>query len=320
MSGFWGYSTNSAVSAVGSGASSSDGYVAFFVNSTDVAGDNDLYWDRETNTLQLGGASSLAWETSSKISNGKTDGNILLTNAASNDFNFLQLGGTTSSYPALKKSGTGIQAKLADDSNFTNFTALNLAAWGFVRVGPAGYFYWTTRSYIYSDSDGSIRLTNNANNDFSLLQLGGTTADFPALKKVGDGIHIRVASDDAYGTLTTGDLEITGQSWGPSPPTSTPSGTTQNIDWSQGNYQILDLEDATGDVALTFSNERAGSSYIIEIIQDSAVARDISSWPANVKWTGGVTPVISAGNNAVDIVNIHYNGSTFYASIKQDYS
>ena len=39
---------------------------------------------------------------------------------AGGDFNRLQLGGATSSFPALKRSTTSLQARLADDSAFTN--------------------------------------------------------------------------------------------------------------------------------------------------------------------------------------------------------
>jgi hypothetical protein len=47
------------------------------------------------------------------------DGNILLNNNARTGFDRLQFGGTTSSFPALKRSTTTLQARLADDSDFT---------------------------------------------------------------------------------------------------------------------------------------------------------------------------------------------------------
>lgn len=45
-----------------------------------------------------------------------SDGVALLQNAAVNDFGRLQFGGTTSSFPALKRSTTELQVRLADDS------------------------------------------------------------------------------------------------------------------------------------------------------------------------------------------------------------
>jgi hypothetical protein len=44
------------------------------------------------------------------------NGNIRLTNAAVNDFDRLQFGGTTSSFPALKRSSASLIVRLADDS------------------------------------------------------------------------------------------------------------------------------------------------------------------------------------------------------------
>ena len=50
--------------------------------------------------------------------NCPADGVLLLTNWNINDFNRLQFGGTTSSFPAIKRSSTTLQARLADDSAF----------------------------------------------------------------------------------------------------------------------------------------------------------------------------------------------------------
>lgn len=45
-----------------------------------------------------------------------SDGVFTLLNTAETDFGRLQFGGTTSSFPALKRSATILQARLADDS------------------------------------------------------------------------------------------------------------------------------------------------------------------------------------------------------------
>lgn len=49
-----------------------------------------------------------------------SDGVFKVANNANAGFDRLQLGGTTSSFPALKRSTTTLQARLADDSVFTN--------------------------------------------------------------------------------------------------------------------------------------------------------------------------------------------------------
>jgi hypothetical protein len=50
----------------------------------------------------------------------ESDGVVSFRNAGLSDFNRLQFGGITSSFPALKRSTTSLQARLADDSAFTN--------------------------------------------------------------------------------------------------------------------------------------------------------------------------------------------------------
>jgi hypothetical protein len=61
--------------------------------------------------------------------NGRTemrasaDGNLLLNDTAGTSFGRLQFGGTTASFPALKRSGTILEARLADDSGFAPLTA-----------------------------------------------------------------------------------------------------------------------------------------------------------------------------------------------------
>jgi len=120
---------------------------------------------------------------------------------------------------------------------------------------------------------------------------------------------------DAYG-----NLQVHGQSFPVLPATLLPSGTTQIIDWNDGNFQILDLESATGDVTVTLINGKPGASYALEVRQDSATPRDII-WPDSVTWSGGgVTPVISAGADAVDVVSFIYNGATYRTNIGQDFS
>lgn len=260
----------------------------------------------------------LGWQNKSVIKS-ESSGRIVLLDNAQSSFDLLQFGGTSAAFPALKPSGVELQARTATDSGYANFRANNIIAHtGYLRANSARTIEWFLSSKMSAPSDGSITLTNTAETGFNLLQFGGTTEDFPALKKVGNGIHVRVASDDAYGMMTVGDLEVTGQMWGPSPSTLTPTGTTQDIDWSNGNGQILDLESATGDVTVTFSNAHARTSYTLEVIQDSATARDIE-WPSNMKWQGGVPPVISPGNNAIDIITIYFNGESFYGSVGPDY-
>lgn len=61
----------------------------------------------------------LFWSNSTTFNN-RADGVLTISNYAENGFGRLQFGGTTSSFPALKRSTTSLQVRLADDSGYTN--------------------------------------------------------------------------------------------------------------------------------------------------------------------------------------------------------
>ena len=109
------------------------------------------------------------------------------------------------------------------------------------------------------------------------------------------------------------------------PQTLTPTGTSQAINWTNGNVVILDLGSATGDVTLSFTNETAGASYFIQIIQGS-VSRNVE-FPVEVKFageTGIYTLAVTPTNNAIDVVALtcvdDTNGSeVLLANVSQNY-
>lgn len=100
--------------------------------------------------------------------------------------------------------------------------------------------------------------------------------------------------------------------------TLTPAGTTQTIDFSNGNVQVLDLDSASGDVTVTLSNPASGSYYTIFIIQ-AATPRNVI-WPVTAKWPGQVAPILSQANNAIDKVYLFWNGTEYRGDWEQNYS
>lgn len=71
----------------------------------------------------LAGASSFIGISNRLLLTAASDGVISLTNFAGTDFGRVGLGGLTSAFPAIKRSGAGIQFRLADDSAFTSVQA-----------------------------------------------------------------------------------------------------------------------------------------------------------------------------------------------------
>lgn len=114
------------------GSSAADTRVCFNDGGVLSCGDAGLTYNKTTDTLTVATdvfvgrdvrAGSSFYFASSSIIRAPADGQISLTNAAGNDFSRLQFGGTTSSFPALKRNGTIIEARLADDSNRANLAA-----------------------------------------------------------------------------------------------------------------------------------------------------------------------------------------------------
>lgn len=100
--------------------------------------------------------------------------------------------------------------------------------------------------------------------------------------------------------------------------TMAPVGTTQTVDLNNGNTQKLSVASASGNVTLTISNPQEGALYRLFIIQ-GATPREIV-WPASVKWPQGQAPILSTANGSIDIVELYYDGTNYFADWQVDFS
>ena len=69
---------------------------------------------------------------------------------------------------------------------------------GDIQATSGGQIRWSGRTILNSLVDGNLLIRNSAGSGFSLLQLGGTSSSFPAIKRNGTGIDFRLADDSAY--------------------------------------------------------------------------------------------------------------------------
>jgi hypothetical protein len=172
-----------------------------------------------------------------------------------------------------------------------------------------------------------VRFTDGAT-EYKEYYLGGPIYNYSSYfvsgsrisgsSELSGSLRMSGSSDFNGNVMITGSIEVTGSITSLLTTTLLPAGTTQTIDLSNGNSHVIDLNGASGDVTLTLSNGRAGASYIIKIIQ-GATARDIT-WPGTVKWPDAVVPVISTGEDDVDIVSLFFDGTNFYATAGQNFS
>jgi sugar lactone lactonase YvrE len=89
-------------------------------------------------------------------------------------------------------------------------TGSSVGSFNVVRTASASYFEWgSTSSRMYAPSNGVIRLSNTANNDFDRLQFGGITSSFPSIKKSGTELQIRTADDTLDADLKAAKITAT---------------------------------------------------------------------------------------------------------------
>jgi hypothetical protein len=75
------------------------------------------------NTINTANGGNWIYWGASTIMRAPTNGNLYLSDQGGTTFGLLQLGGTTSSYPAIKRNGIAINIRLADDSGDAGITA-----------------------------------------------------------------------------------------------------------------------------------------------------------------------------------------------------
>lgn len=81
-------------------------------------------------------------------------------------------------------------------------TASGINAGGAVVIPASSYLQLGVRALIFDGSaDGNLKLTDFNGTSFGLLQLGGTTTSFPAIKRSTTTVQIRLADDSAFALL-----------------------------------------------------------------------------------------------------------------------
>jgi hypothetical protein len=75
-----------------------------------------------TDYIQLNGTVGVYFNTKGSFA-APSDGVFKMTNNADTNFDRLQLGGTTSSFPSIKRSGINLEVRLADDTGYGGITA-----------------------------------------------------------------------------------------------------------------------------------------------------------------------------------------------------
>lgn len=237
----------------------------------------------------------LTW-TGRSVASSPADGIVLLTNNAATAFTRLQLGGTTASFPSIKRNSTALNFRLADDSADADITAGALALSGSATLAAASAYIWSARAQVTSPADGIVLLRNNAGSDFTRLQLGGTTSSFPSLKRSATAVAFRLADDSADAPITASQ------------------GTFSAL-LSMGTVAIFTAASSTNSApALAFSN--TSNTGFFAPVSGTSLGVTVAGTTA-VTWTGtlatyAATLSLPAGSFTTPSVTFGTNGTGIY--------
>lgn len=112
----------------------------------------------------------------------------------------------------------------------------------------------------------------------------------------------------------TSNGDITAKRFKLTMPTAITAAATTNIDLSTGNLFTVNL--SANITTLNLNNPVVGT-YLIKFVQ--TLGSKTVNFPAGWKWAGTVIPTITSTLNRLDIVTLIYDGTTYYATIVQNF-
>ncbi len=221
-----------------------------------LKGPNSFLIDNSGNVtaanLQMGAASTLYWTGRSQMVS-PADGQITVWNAANTAFTRLNLGGTTSSFPAIKRNAAAINFRLADDSADAAITAsqitVNGSVWGTIAnlqglVNP-GYTNVVTTGVNFNAANTDTAIT--------ITPPTGYTRYFVTQIMISSASHTLV-------TATCGLFTATGGGGFAIQPAGTAVTVTTNAETTTNNNQIIFPSTYTTNVNATTLYFRIGTA------------------------------------------------------------
>jgi hypothetical protein len=81
---------------------------------------------------------------------------------------------------------------------------------GNATIGASGWLGWSGMAFMRASGAGKIRLGNAAETDFDMIQFGGTTSSFPAIKRYPSAalFQFRTADDSAFVGVELGHVRL----------------------------------------------------------------------------------------------------------------
>lgn len=261
-----------------------------------------------------------------------SDGVLRFSNAASTGFTMTQYGGTTSSFPAIKRSAATLAIRLADDSADATLTAKTqtagdnttaVATTAFVTAAISASGGGTVSSVQASGGTTGLTFSGGPITSSGTLTLAGTLATANGgtgvTSSTGSGNNVLSASPTLTGTVTaasatlSGSLSVTQVVETYTAPSI--SAGTLTIDLSAGT--VFNVSNSANITTFTISNAVASKVNSFTLILTANGTGYTQAWGASVKWPSGTAPTITTTNTKKDILQFVTNdgGTTWYAGV-----
>ena len=88
------------------------------------------------------------------------------------------------------------------------------------------------------------------------------------------------------------------------------------LDFANGPVQQVTIN-AAGPLVLTLSNPVTGGAYLLKIVQGATPGT--ITFPVSVKWGAAGAPTLSNTTGNVDIINLFYDGTSYYGTYALGY-
>lgn len=228
----------------------------------------------------------------------------------------------------LKQAGAGAgvatfaYANTATNSTLTLPTSATdtLAALGLAQTWTAAQTYGT--DILIATSPKIV--TNIHDTNGNILVNIGATGSAVNYVKITNAITGTAGPIIAADGETNVDLKIAGKGTGKVHHTTgvygdvtaySPAGAgTATLTFNTSNIHSITMP--AGNITIAFSNDSVGQIITIDIIQDATGSRTVT-WPAGIKWAGGVAPTLTTTASKIDslMIRVVTAGSAYYGYV-----
>lgn len=180
----------------------------------------------------------------------------------------------------------------------------NIFAGTIIRVDQNGRFDFDQKVLMSSPSTGILTLQDWATTSFNLIQFGGTSSSFPALKRSAATLQARLADDSGYASLASKSLAT---------PNSGTLTIATGVITATGSYHLIDTEGAAASDDLDTINGTVDGQFLVIRAADTTHTVVAKDGTGNLKLAGDFTM-----DNSEDTLLLWSDGTNLYEISRSD--